>query len=230
MRIATLLLVISSAVFAQLSFEDLEKQVKAGKSESVLIPLVQNEGVSFPINLKYLKKMKKASFPDYLIDELVVNHTVQQTERSAQGGGYSHYPASYSGYYGYNWYNSWYLFDFWYDSPDFYRWWSPYLGMYNYASYWNFYGPFGFGWWRETAGLYRPGNRLTPDGYRNSYDERERGQAVSRSRGGGKATSSEHSRHRQAVSRSSSRSNRHSVSRTSSRSSRSESRAVRRGH
>jgi len=171
-------------VFAELSFKDIESKLQAGANESELIPLIQQEGVDFNIDLKHLKKMKKADFPDYLIDALVELYGPHQAHERAQrrsgggsGGFYNQYSIDYfSPYYSpMPYYFSHYLG---WANPWFYAYgWSPYYYnyyLYNYSYYWD---PL---YWGGFNGPGAEGNRLSPNGFRNLHESRIRGQGVRR--------------------------------------------------
>jgi len=177
MRICTILIFAASA-FAQLSFNDLEKKIKAGDPESVLIPLIQEEGIDFPINLKYLKKMKKANFPDYIIDELVELHGPHVDRYAATHSGSTHMNTY---HHSPSWYNTWWGYNLWLVNASYSNWWSPYYSMGFYPYLWSYFNDYSYGWWSGGFGYYVNGNQLTPAGYRNRYEDRERGRAVPRS-------------------------------------------------
>ena len=192
MRLSLLLLLISPA-FAKLTIEDLKTRLEQGAKEAELLPLIQKEGIDFPINLKTLKKMKKAEFPDFLIDGLIEFHGPHRVSdspsRNSEGasGPVDEYPYLYSNFPFYGFFNPYlgYPYSFYYNSlPYFFGLSNFYGGFYSPfwgSGYWGA-GYWGSGYWDYQGNLSLRGNRLSPNGFSNSILDRVRGHAVSRSR------------------------------------------------
>lgn len=202
MKWIVFLLTVSSWSYAQLDYQELKKMVDEGAGEQTIVAAVEQEGLAFDLDLKWLRKMKRDNMPDWFIDYLIDLDNDRPTvfvaaSEPPSGPGYWHGPSFWSfyryGYYGYGWFNPFYdgyypynefCFSFW----DF---WNPY----RYCYPWSYYnGP-----------RYAQGSVVTPNGYRYhggaSAHPRGDSKQVTRSSG-----SRRHATTRSGNSRSSSRS------------------------
>jgi hypothetical protein len=177
------LFLLFSPVFASLTINDIKQHLKQGAGEDIIVPLIQKEGIGFPVNLKHLKKMKKAGFPDYLIDTLVElygphknnYHTGTSASLSYESSCYPRYYSPFYEHFPFSWFNPSLCFSTW----NGYGFWNYYSSIYPY--FWGLgYGGYYWGYYYGQPA--NPGNRLTPWGFANQHDSRVRGQATHRTK------------------------------------------------
>jgi len=181
MKIIAWILLMPMALMAQLSYTELETMLKES-DEAAIRAEIQHSGINFDINRSSLKRMKTDQFPIWLIDYLVLRDYDRQ------------HPEAYAGYdddgyspYGYDYGYSPYYYDYygpmtWWDlalaGPLYAGFWNPWYFWGSYPIYHGVYGP----------NFHLPGNRLSPNRYRNAVDGRVVGRA--RPRGNGPKASS----------------------------------------
>ncbi|CAM2066953.1 hypothetical protein SCOR_16370 [Sulfidibacter corallicola] len=214
--LATAVFALGSQAFAHLSYDDLQQKLAEGVEKRKLIKEINKEGVSFDVNRKLLRQMKRDKMPDWLIDHLIVLDS--RVPSHVEPGYVPPRRYGYTGHYGYG--------------PLWWNFYSPYHHHYAWSPFWDYaYAPFGVAglWYLGYPSYYPyrgitrvvrtlPHGHVSRQGYVSRSSDRYRGQAVRR--GGNKSTASSSSR---AV-----RSRSSGATRSSSSSSRSSSRAVRR--
>lgn len=172
--VVTLVLTAQSALFAQVTYEELRAQLEEGANEEILAQMIRAEGLAFDVDKKVLRQMKRDKFPDWLIDLAIEldQGVVSEPIVSAYGGGGGHYSNYYHDhyhpFYGHNYW--------WWDYWD-YAWYGP-------ASVFGFWGlgyPFNqhyYGY--RYLNLRRPSGTVTRGGYQSPHDDNYRGPARTR--------------------------------------------------
>ncbi len=181
MVVVTLVLTAQTALFAQVTYEELRAQLEEGANEEILTQMIRAEGLAFDVDKKVLRQMKRDKFPDWLIDLAIEldQGVVSEPIVSAYGGGGGYYSNYYNDYhrpfYGHNYW--------WWDYWD-YAWYGP-------ASVFGFWG-LGFPYNQHYYGyrylnLRRPSGTVTRGGYNSPHDDNYRGPARTRVVRDGKA-------------------------------------------
>jgi hypothetical protein len=179
-KIMLLLFLSVSSLYAQLTYEDLAKELDAGTSQEEIKEKIYDQGIVFDINRKLLNKMSKEGRPDWIIDFLMeYDQPVYTASNEYHSHGHSH-GHSHSHYHGHvfhhrdwRWHRPFVGYGFW---PSLYMHrYGPHHGIYDYYnlrfpyygfSYWgalSFYDPFYY--WSPYGGGYYGGIRYGGSGY-----------------------------------------------------------------